>query len=91
MAASKNKFFTVLIHHEPRKRTLQELKQLILGLTMACPFDQTNPSSCQLHEIRKLDLKERFQWSARLTQEEAESIWANHEKCILTKEEQKSK
>jgi hypothetical protein len=77
----------MLIPFQPKKRTLQELKQLILGLTMACPFDQTNPTSCQLCEFRKLDLKERFQWTSRLTLEEAETIWANHEQCMLTRED----
>ncbi|HWZ93722.1 MAG TPA: hypothetical protein VNW30_00865 [Opitutaceae bacterium] len=77
--------------HVPKKRTLQELKQLVLGLSIACPFDQKNPLSCQLHEIRKLDLKTRFQWVSRLTLAEAEGIWASHEKCVLEKESPKQK
>jgi hypothetical protein len=70
----------------PKKRDLQELKLLILGLSMACPLDQKNPPDCQLCEIRKLELKTRFQWVSRLTLAEAEGIWAAHEKCKMTKE-----
>jgi hypothetical protein len=69
-----------------KKRGLPELRQLILGLAMACPFDQSNPPACQLYEIRNLGLKERFQWVSKLTLSEAEGIWAIHEKCINTKE-----
>jgi hypothetical protein len=72
--------------YQPKKRALQELKQSILGLVMACPFDQTNPPDCQLCEIRQLDLKMRFQWVSGLTLAEAKGIWATHEECIMTKE-----
>jgi hypothetical protein len=71
---------------KPYPKRLEELKQSILGLVMACPFDQKNPSGCQLCEIRKLDLKLRYQWVSSLTIEEAEAIWATHEKCMISKE-----
>jgi len=80
--------------HRPQRKTdlhLHLLAQSILGLTVACPFDQTNPPGCQLCEIRKLDLKTRFQWVSKLTLSEAQAIWGNHDKCLATKERRKAK
>jgi len=70
----------------PKKPDLQELKQSILGLILACPVDGTNPPDCQLCEIRKLSLRMRFEWVNGLTLEEAEAVWINHEKCSMAKE-----
>ncbi|MGA3006443.1 MAG: hypothetical protein ABSE59_01000 [Opitutaceae bacterium] len=66
--------------------SLTKLKQAVFGLSMVCPFDQSNPCDCQICEIRKLDLKDRFEWVSRLTKAEAEMIWAKHEECLKTKE-----
>jgi len=52
---------------------------------LACPFSGTNPPDCQLYEIRKLTLRERFEWVNGLTTEEAEAVWAHHEKCSMMK------
>ncbi len=75
----------MLIHRRPKKPALYELRQSILGLILACPFDGTNPPDCQLCEIRKFSLKTRFEWVNGLTLEEAEAVWANHEKCSMMK------
>jgi hypothetical protein len=75
--------------HRQIKKTdlhLQLLRQAVLGLTPACPFDQTNPPSCQLSKIRKLGLKGRFEWVEGLTLLEARAIWSNHDKCLMKKE-----
>jgi Fe-S-cluster containining protein len=75
----------MLTHRPPKKPDLNELRQSILGLILACPFDGTNPPDCQLYEIRQLSLKTRFEWVNGLTLEEAEAVWTNHEKCLMTK------
>jgi hypothetical protein len=73
------------------KPSLQELKQSILGLVLACPFDGTKPPDCQLCEFRKLPLRTRFEWVNALTLEEAEGIWATHEKCLMLKQCRKAR
>ena len=60
----------------PKKSTLQELKESILGLVLACPFDGTKPPDCRLSKVRQLNLRMRFEWVNGLKLEEAESIWA---------------
>jgi hypothetical protein len=69
----------------PEKPGLDIFKQAVFGLVVACPFDQKSPPDCQLCEIQRLDLKERFAWVSALTQAEAKSIWAHHEKCLMEK------
>jgi len=32
----------------------------VLGLLTACPWTQTNPTECRLHEVRKLPLAELY-------------------------------
>jgi hypothetical protein len=68
-----------------KNEDLQELKESILGLVLACPFDGTKPPDCQLCEIRKRSLRARFEWANGLTLEEAENVWATHEKCLMAK------
>jgi hypothetical protein len=71
----------------PKKQGLPlQLKQSLFGISIECPFDGSNPDGCPLCAIRKLSLKERFEWVSRLTIEEATAIWAKHEKCLVTKE-----
>ena len=62
------------------------LKAQIVGLSMKCPFDGTNPCVCPLHEIRKQSLTERFAWVQKLSEEEALEIVTNHQACLLDKE-----
>ncbi len=39
----------------------------MLGLLRACPWTQSNPSECPLHELRKLPLAELYQIVRRAT------------------------
>jgi hypothetical protein len=81
----------MLTHRSVKKPNLQEPKQSILGLVLACPFDGTKPPDCQLCEFRRLPLGTRFEWVNALTLEEAEAIWGTHEKCLVLKQCQKSR
>jgi len=62
------------------------LKAQIVGLSMKCPFDGTNPCVCPLHEIRKQSLTERFLWVRKLSEEDAMNILTVHQACLLQKE-----
>jgi hypothetical protein len=75
----------------PPKATLQELKESILSLVLACPFDGTKPPDCPLSKVRQLSLRTRFEWVNGLNLEEAEGLWATHEKCLMAKEIKKSR
>jgi hypothetical protein len=80
--------------HRPPKKPDPHLhlpRQAVLGLTVACPFDQTNPPDCQLCEIRKIDLNARFEWISKLTLTEAQAILIHHDQCLLTKENRRAK
>ncbi len=81
----------MLIRQPLTKPDLHELRQSILSLVLACPFDGTKSPDCQLCELRQLNLKTRFEWINGLTLQEAEGIWAAHEKCLTRKECQHAK
>lgn len=42
----------------------------VLGLLTACPWTQSNPADCSLHEIRKLPLAELYAMIRHATAEE---------------------
>lgn len=57
-------------------------KSAAFGLSVACPFDQGNPSTCPLHEVRKMNLKERYEWIQRLSDESTLHLLTHHQKCL---------
>ena len=61
------------------------LKAKMVGLSVECPFDGTNPCTCPLFEIRKKSSIERLDWVDSLTDEAAANILANHQKCLSEK------
>lgn len=54
----------------------------LLGLLIACPFDQTNPGRCPLHWIRQESLDTRMAWLDNLSLSEAEVLLVNHRHCL---------
>ncbi|MBK1792148.1 hypothetical protein [Persicirhabdus sediminis] len=66
---------------------VDDLKSIIFGLTIACPFSPNDaPSHCQLREIRKLPLAERLAWMKQLTDEERLQFYQNHLQCLKKRE-----
>ena len=57
-------------------------KSAAFGLAVACPFDQGNPSACPLHEIRKRNLKDRYEWIQGLSEERTHQLLAYHQECL---------
>jgi len=58
----------------------------MVGLSVECPFDGTNPCTCPLHEIRKKSLKERYEWAQKLSESDALNILTFHQVCLKEKE-----
>ncbi len=62
------------------------LKAWVVGLTMACPFDQSNPPDCQLCLIRTKPVIERLLWVESLEHEQLRLIVNTHILCLAQKE-----
>lgn len=64
----------------------ENLRSQIFGLTMECPT-MGNPEECQLHEIRKLSIKDRFEWVESLTLDKCKELYDNHKECFYKRKQ----
>jgi hypothetical protein len=64
----------------------ERLKAWVVGLTMACPFDQSNPHDCPLCQIRIKPLIERLHWVDSLEHEQLRLIVTTHLLCLAQKQ-----
>ena len=55
-------------------------------LSETCLFDQGNPSTCPMHEIRERSLKERLAWFDRLSEEARVNIHTYCQLCLESRE-----
>lgn len=71
-------------HHAPHENHADHgsLRARIIGLTVACPHDQGNPSHCFICGIRELPLGERYRWAMSLEHHEMVQIVETHERCL---------
>ena len=67
---------------------LPDTRVYIVGLLIDCPYEP-NPTNCALHDMRKKSLKEKIEFSRRLTDEQVQHIIAIHKKCLSRKEGKK--
>jgi hypothetical protein len=65
---------------------LPDARLYIVGLLVDCPYEP-NPADCALHHIRKKPLKERTEWSKRLTDEQIQHFISIHKQCLTEKED----
>ena len=72
--------------HEPSTLTDDGARARLVGLSIACPLDQGNPSGCPLHDVRKKDLVERIAWVKHLNRDEIDNMIKSHESCLAEKE-----
>jgi hypothetical protein len=69
------------------EKTLRErLVVGIYGLLVACPYEQGNPASCQLFEIRKKKLRDRVEWVQSLSFDDMVHIMTVHKGCLAYRE-----
>jgi len=68
---------------EPQNELLADL----LKLSVACPFDQTNPPDCPLSPLRRMKPARRSQWLRALTQDDWSYLAGYHRVCLAVKME----
>jgi len=64
---------------------LRKLHGRIVALSVSCPDSECNPEECPFHEVRKMSLRERYQWSKTLSEDEALRLVQHHIKCVEEK------
>jgi hypothetical protein len=69
----------------------ESLKTELVGLSVECPFDGTNPQTCPLHKIRKKSLRERCEWAEKLSKTDALKLLTFHHECLREKQSSKAK
>jgi hypothetical protein len=58
----------------------------LVGLLVACPFNQDNPDNCPLHHLRLLPMAKRIEWLDQLADEDVLILRTNHQHCLHVKE-----
>jgi hypothetical protein len=62
-----------------------ELLADLLKLSVACPFDQTNPQDCPLSRLRRMKMAKRSRWLHALTEEDLAYLAGYHRVCLTVK------
>lgn len=75
---------------DPVNPSIESLKAYVMGLAVACPVNQGNPSDCVLHPLRDKSLKERFVWVDTLSRDELLTLANHHCSCMAQKTERPS-
>ncbi|MCE0498779.1 MAG: DUF4339 domain-containing protein [Methylacidiphilales bacterium] len=70
---------------------MEELQAKVLSLSVACPYDQSNPRTCPLREVRKISLKEKREWIAKLSEMSMVDLNAFCQNCLAGKKKAKKK
>ena len=74
--------------HRPRpKARVQQLREQLQTLAAGCPHTRTNPSSCPLHEVRKLEPEAVLRWLDGLTTPEKDFLIMYHQCCLVINQE----
>jgi len=61
------------------------LREKMLRLSDACPFDGTNPCKCPFHDIRTRGHAVREKWVRELSQESILDLLIRHQYCLNEK------
>jgi hypothetical protein len=69
----------------PALADVDELKDKIHRLIVACPVTRDNPVGCQLHAIRQMSAHARAAWAASQTIDELQQIATRHHACMQTR------
>ena len=66
------------------KRKADAIRLAMHGRILRCP-QGGNPKDCPLYEIRQLPIEERFEWLDLKVDEELQSLFLYHIKCLEKK------
>lgn len=69
-------------------RDVDRLREQLVVLAVECPYTKSNPDSCPLHEVRKMEPAAIIDWLDGLNREEQDFVALYHECCLVTKWEQ---
>lgn len=59
-----------------------DVLQRIVGLAFCCPFSQSNPQYCELHELRKLPVRERLRELKNWDPQKLHNFEQHHSQCL---------
>ena len=63
------------------------LREQLVILAAECPYTNSNPPSCPLHEVRKLEPTAIIDWLDALNPDEKDFLTTYHQVCLETKRE----
>lgn len=66
----------------------ENLQKLIFSLACRCPA--TEQPNCPLGKVRKLTMRERYDWMLTQTEERLDAIYQEHHQCLSRQSQQSS-
>ena len=69
----------------PISQDIDTLREQLVTLAISCPHTKSNPSSCPLHEVRKLESAAILDWLDGLSREDLDYLTLYHQCCLVTK------
>lgn len=66
---------------------VDRLREQLVILAAECPYTNSNPPNCPLHEVRKLEPTAIIDWLDALNRDEQDFLTIYHRCCLLTKRE----
>lgn len=58
----------------------------MVGLLVACPYNQDNPDHCPLFYVRNRPMVDRLAWLDALNEDDLKLLYSNHRHCLFNKE-----
>jgi hypothetical protein len=59
------------------------LREKLVLLAIECPYTKSNPPTCPLHDVRKLDPASIIDWLDGLSSEEKDFLTLYHQCCLV--------
>lgn len=66
-------------------RDVDRLREQLMLLAVECPYTNSNPPGCPLHEVRQMEPEAVIDWLDGLSGEEKDYLTFYHECCLMTR------
>lgn len=66
-------------------RDVEQLREQLVMLAVACPYTKSNPITCPLHEVRRQEPAAILDWLDNLSREEKDFLILYHQCCLVAK------
>jgi hypothetical protein len=63
---------------------VDRLREQLVALAVECPYMESDPSGCPLHEVRKPEPAAIIDWLDKLNSEEKDFLTQYHQCCLMT-------